>query len=80
MTEAVREIRSAEPRSSSKGMKSESPTSVPLTAQLTLVLPLRSPARVTVKVKGVAPRSSSGLSALVAAIDSDASSLRMMWR
>ena len=52
-------------------MKSASKTSDPVTAQPTLVLPLRSPVRVTVKVKGVAPRSPSLLSALAAAIDSD---------
>ena len=42
-----------------------------------LLAPLRSPARVTVKVKGVLPDCPSRLLALVAAIDSDASSLRM---
>ena len=58
-------------------MKSESVTASPDTAQWTLEVPLRSPLRVTVKVKGVAPMSPSALSALVAAMASEVSSLRM---
>src|SRR5690606_7693163 len=52
-------------------------TAAPVTAHWALAAPPRSPVRVTVKVKGVLPDWPSALFALVAAIDSDTSSLRM---
>ena len=68
------------PEGSVPPVKSAPVTAAPATAQCALAAPLRSPVRVTVKVNGVLPAWPSGLSALVAAIDSDAgaeSSLRM---
>ena len=52
-------------------------TAAPATAHWALAAPLRSPVRVTVKVNAELPDWPSALSALVAAIDSDASSLPM---
>ena len=68
------------PEGSSPPVKSAPFTPSPPTAQLALAPPLRSPVRVTVKVKEVLPDWPSALSVLVAAIESDAgvtSSLRM---
>ena len=59
-------------------VKSAPFTAGPVTAHWALAAPLRSPVRLTVKVKAALPDCPSGLSALVAAIDSDESSLRMM--
>ena len=57
-------------------VKSAALTAGPVTAHWALAAPLRSPVRVTVKVNGELPDWPSALSALVAAIDSEASSLR----
>ena len=68
------------PDGSTPPVKSVPLTAAPVTAHWALAAPLRSPVRVTVKVKGVLPDWPSALSALVAAIDNDAgatSSLRM---
>ena len=65
------------PVGSTPPVKSAPSTPAPLTAHWALAAPLRSPARVTVKVKAVMPDWPSALSALVAAIDSEASSLRI---
>ena len=62
------------PDGSTPPVKSAPSTPAPLTAQWALSAPLRSPTRVTVKVNAVLPDWPSALSALVAAIDSDASS------
>ena len=53
-------------------VKSAPLTAAPVTAHWALAAPLRSPVRVTVKVKGVLPDCPSGLLVLVAAIDSTA--------
>ena len=66
------------PVGSTPPVKSAPSTAGPVTAHCALAAPLTSPVRVTVKVRGVLPDWPSGLLALVAAIDSDASSLRMM--
>ena len=66
------------PDGSTPPAKSAPVTAEPATAHWALAAALRSPVRVTVKVKVVPPESPSGLSALVAAIDSELSSLRMM--
>src|ERR687888_540950 len=65
------------PDGSTPPVKSAPLTSDPVTVQVALAAPLVSPVRVTVKVKDVVPDWPSALSALVAAIDSEASSLRM---
>ena len=68
------------PVGSTPPVKSAPLTPGPVTAHWALAAPLRSPVRVTVKVNAVLPDWPSALSALVAAIDSDAgveSSLRM---
>ena len=69
------------PEGSTPPAKSVPSTVAPVTAHWALAAPLRSPVRVTVKVKGVLPDWPSALSALVAAIDRDAgatSSLRIV--
>src|SRR5439155_61840 len=65
------------PDGSTPPAKSAPLTAAPVTAQLALAAPLVSPLRVTVKVNETVPDWPSALSARVAAIDSEASSLRI---
>src|SRR5439155_221727 len=65
------------PDGSTPPVKSVPLTAAPVTAQRALAAPLVSPVRVTLKVNGAVPDWPSALSALIAAIDSEASSLRI---
>src|SRR5437899_2901182 len=66
------------PDGSTPPAKSAPLTAAPVTAQLALAAPLVSPVRVTVNVNATVPDWPAGLSGRVAAIDSEASSLRIV--